>query len=77
MIQWWHELTALVLQYVHKYTDERELLVGVVGRTAQTAATNGVDFGSRVRPLLIAVDPTGSFATLVDETRRELELVTA
>jgi amino acid adenylation domain-containing protein len=69
-------LTALVLQYVHKFTDERELLVGVVGRTTQTATTQGGDFSSRIiRPLLVAVDPASSFETLLEKTRREIELV--
>jgi len=65
---------AFLLHYLHKYTGERELLVGVTGGAAPSAKAGGGSVGD-LRPLLISVDPDRSLAALAAEVGRQLALV--
>jgi amino acid adenylation domain-containing protein len=61
---------AFLLHYLHAYTGERELLVGVMGACGTTAKSS-----ADARPLLMSVDPDGTLRALVAEADRQLDRV--
>ena len=64
---------AFLLHYLHEYTGERELLVGVKGALRPT--TKAADSFGDARPLLISVDPDGTLGALAAEADRQLDRV--